>query len=844
MVGRTSLDGTWLLKGTDGRRGEISSYCVEDVDERSFIEAQVPGEVHLDLVRQGRIADPRTGTNALDARWVEEQYWIYRRTFEPPAEALQARRVWLVFNELDLMAEIYVNDTRVGSHANTFYPCRIDITGMLRSGQNQVSVAIESGLYAAGERPASGYTPGNADSLLHKRMWLRKPQYQFGWDWNPRLVNVGISGSVYLEWTDTARIDQLTVYPVLSEDHSAATIVTRIHIENVLETSLEATLQVHMSGPGSASRRMQVTLPPDISTQEVSLSIQQPALWWPRPYGEQPLYDVSAQLVIESSPVDDRSCRTGIRSISIDRSPHPVKGEYFCLVVNGQRIFAKGGNWVPADMLMADVDHDRYRKLVDEALVANFNTLRVWGGGRYLDYDLLSLCDEAGLLVWHDCIFACAQYPASDPAFLNSVRSEIRYVARELSPHPSLAVWCGNNEIEWGAWSWGYDTIHAHPDYALYHMEIPRILGAEDPSRPYWPSSPYSPDHRHPNDATVGDQHPWHVSLFGDLENFWAYRDDVSRFPNEGGALGASSIATLEQFLPETERYYLSPSWDYHDNELACGPNPRAADAPGRKSINEEWFRAWLGIQPAEMSLPDYAYYSGALQAEALVEYINNYRRRMFSTASAIFWMYNDSWPVTHGWTIVDYYYRRKLAFHPVRRAFEPVQIVPAIDGEHVSIYGVNDLPVPWKGTVRYGLFCFDGEKGREDEISAEFAPNASTLVAQFPLEDWRCEGVARAGAFAALWEQGVCIRQNRLLLARYKDVQWTPPEIRVTRRGDRAVFSSPAFVWGVCLDPSGEQGLADDVFDLLPGIEWTVPWDVARELPRVAYTGNAGASR
>jgi beta-mannosidase len=769
MVGHASLDGMWLLKGTDGRRGDIASYCVPDVDERAFFEAQVPGEVHLDLMRMGRIADPREGTNALDARWVEEQFWIYRRRFEAPAEALSAERVWLVFDELDLVADIYLNGVRIGRHANSFVPCRLDITGALVDGENLLSVAIESGLYAAGERPSNPYDPRHPDGYLHKRMWLRKPQYQFGWDWNPRLINVGISGSVRLEWAGAARIDQITVYPTLAQDHATATLFTRLHVENVQDTPLEATIEVQISGQGAASRRTQVTLPPGPSTQEIALEIDRPALWWPRPYGDQPLYDVTARLVIDNTAVDARACRTGIRSIHIDRSAHPVTGEYFVLMVNGTRIFAKGGNWVPADMLMADVDHERYQRLVDEALEANFNTLRVWGGGRYLDHDLMGLCDEKGLLVWHDCIFACSQYPSGDPEFLNSVRAEIRHVARELSPHPSLVVWCGNNEIEWGAWDWAYDTVQAHPDYALYHMEIPRILAAEDPSRPYWPSSPYSPHNLPPNDPTVGDQHPWHVSLGENRENFWAYRDDVSRFPNEGGALGASSIATLRQFMPRDEQYYLSPSWEYHDNELASGPNPSGAGAPGRKSINEEWFRTWLGMDPAAMTLDTYAYYSGLLQAEALVEYINNYRRRMFSSASAIFWMYNDSWPVTHGWTIVDYYFRRKLAFHPVRRAFEPVQIIPAIDGDQVSIYGVNELSVAWKGVVRYGLFRFDGAPARQDEVTASLAPNASTLVAQFALSEWEAAGTGVSGAFATLWEDGRCIRQNRLLLARYR---------------------------------------------------------------------------
>jgi beta-mannosidase len=839
MVGRMSLDGTWKCKGTDGRRGEIATYCVPDVDERPFFDAQVPGEVHLDLMRLGRIQDPRVGVNALAARWVEEQIWIYRRTFTAPPEALAAKRVWLVFAELDLIAGIGLNGELVGTHENAFTPCRIDVTEHLREGDNQLSVAIEAGLYAAAERTAGDYDPRHPDSLLHKRMWLRKPQFQFGWDWNPRLVNVGISGPVALEWAETARIDQVTLYPELAEDHSTATLHVRVHAENVQDTPLEATLAVQVSGPGSASAQATVTLPPGASTQSLAIEIREPALWWPLPHGEQPLYDVACQLEVGGATVDSRQLRTGIRSIAIDRSPHPEGGEHFILVVNGEPIFAKGGNWVPADMLMADVDKERYRRLIDEAVQANCNTLRIWGGGRYVDHDLLDLCDEAGLLVWHDFIFACSQYPSGDPTFLRSVRDEITHVARELSPHPSLAVWCGNNEIEWGAWDWMYDTVRAHPDYALYHMEIPRIVRREDPSRPYWPSSPYSPDSLYPNDPTVGDQHPWHVSLGESRENFWAYRGDVSRFPNEGGALGASSIATLEQFLPADERYYLSPSWEYHDNELASGPNPQAADAPGRKSINEQWFRTWFGLDPAALSMRDYAYLSGALQAEALVEYANNFRRRMFSTASAIFWMYNDSWPATHGWTIVDYYLRRKLAYHPVRRAFDPIQIIPALDGDLVGIYGVNDTLAPWEGEAVYGWARFDGGAARRESQQVTLAPNASTLLATLPLAEWEALGYQHAAAYATLWQQGRCVRQNRLLMAPYKEIVWAQPQIRVSRQGELAVFESDVFVWAVCLDPEGESGIADDLFDLLPGIPWGIPWPQERELPAIVETGN-----
>jgi beta-mannosidase len=829
-----NLDGQWKLKGIDGHRGSPESYCAEAVDERTFIEARVPGEVHLDLMCKGRIEDPRVGTNALKARWVEEECWIYRRTFVAPKEALGARKAWLVFEGLDLAAEVYLNGKRIGAHANAFRPCRLEVAGLLREGKNVLAVALDAGLHAAAEKPSLEYLP-DYQGLLHKRMWLRKPQYQFAWDWNPRLINVGIFRPVRLEWAREVRIDQVTVYPELAEDHSHATLHARLHLENVTSEPLCATLTLTVPEANGVRLSREVLLKPGPSTESLSVDVERPKLWWPRPHGDQPLYRVTCEVVVDGKVADAVERRTGIRSIRINQNPHPVEGRYFILEVNGVPIFAKGGNWVPADMIYADVDVARYRQLIDLALGANFNLLRVWGGGLYMDHAFLDLCDEAGIMVWHDLIFACSKYPSGDPEFLKDVRAEVTYVARELSPHPSLVVWCGNNELEWGVWDWGYERGRAFPDYALYHHVFPCIMRAEDPSRPYWPSSPYSPDHQHPNSPIVGDQHPWHVSIQQNRENFWAYRQDVSRFPNEGGALGASSPATLRQFLPESERYYLSPSWEYHDNEIAI---------TARGLMVEEWFARWLGLDPRGMSLDDYAFYSGALQAEALLEYVNNFRRRMFSTSSAIFWMYNDSWPVTHGWTIVDYYLRRKLAYHPVRRAFDPLQIIPAIEGDQVLILGVNDTMQPWRGDACFGLARIDGRGKRQWAVQVNLTPNACTRIGQFPLSEWEEQGYKETLAYAALLHWGRVMRQNRILMAPYKEITWPKADVSVTREQGRAVFSSDTFAWGVCLDPNGEADLPDDLFDLLPGISWSIPWPEDRPLPTVARVASSGLCR
>ena len=847
MLSRLDLNGTWKARGFDFQHGSPDVYVGDGADERVFMDAQVPGDIHLDLRKLGLVGDPNIGLEAQNQRWVEEQVWVYRRSFIAPANAL-GKRAWLVFDALDLVADIYLNGEKIGSHANVFLPCRIDVSGKLKDGENTLAVRIESGLYSVAEKPSQDYNPA-MDHKLHKRAWLRKPQCQFSWDWAPRLVNVGIPRPVRLEWTDSARIDALVVYPVLSDDMKSARIEVRAFVENVKDQPVNAIIRVRVPEAGQTVEKT-VELPAGVSRQDVTVEIADPKLWWPRPHGDQPLYTVQCEIEIDGGLADSAQRRTGIRSVKINQDPHPVTGRYFIIEVNGKPIFAKGGNWVQPDTIYAGIEPDRFRRLVDLAVDANFNCLRIWGGGLYADHALLEACDKAGVMVWHDFIFACSKYTGDDPEFLASVRKEIEYQVRDLSPYPSLVVWCGNNELEWAAWEWGFDRDRAHPDYALYHLEIPRIIAREDPSRPYWPSSPYSLDNVNPKDLTTGDQHPWNVSLGAGGTDFWLYRAYVSRFPNEGGVLGATGLATLRQALippptippatippgilpggTEDQLRLFSPAWEFHDN--ACNYWQGAG-------VCYRALEDWLGLKPDEIAFEDYVFLSGLLQAEGVREYIDNYRRRMYSSASAIFWMYNDTWPQSHGWTIVDYYLRRKLAYHPVRRAFAPISVVAAVEGDKILIFGINDTEQPWAGDVRYGLFKLAGGLPIDQTASVTLPPNASTVIGELPLLGERAGVRAEdAGAFALLVANGAMVAQNRLFLARFKDLKWADSEIRIERRGEKVAFTCDAFAWGVCLDPDCDSPLPDDLFDLLPGIDYEIDWPSDKPLPEVRRTGH-----
>jgi len=818
MLHTLDLCGTWQVRWTDGMRGRAEHANRDVTDPARYIDAVVPGEIHLDVMRAGWIADPRVETNCLAARWVEECLWSYRRWFDVPEAALE-QRAWLQFDALDLAATIVLNGVEIGRHSNSFHPCRIEVSGKLKPGPNLLTVHVEAGLFEAAEKPWTGY--GNTlDGKLHKRHWLRKPQCQASWDWSPRLLNVGITGPVRLEYTaDPVRADRFVPLATLSDDLQSGAVRARLFVEGLGKEPVAATLTAHVAGVGGSA---EIAVKPGLHPYEVELTVDRPDLWWPAGHGAQPRYAVSVQLTVNGQLSAERRAQVGFRTVRINQDPHPDGGRYFVIEVNGRPIFIKGGNWVPADMILADVDRARLDKLTDLALEANFNLLRVWGGGCYESDDFYDLCDAKGLLVWQEFIFACSKYPAHDQAFHDSVKAEATFNIRRLAPHPSLVVWCGNNELEWGAWDWNFDQGVVYPDYALYHLTLPRLVKSEDGTRFYLPGSPYSPDGLHPNRDDVGDQHPWSVG-FHDTD-FRKYRAMICRFPNEGGLLGPTALPTMRACLPDGQRFLQSFAWQVHDNSV---------DTWGEPSYPDQMIELWLGRNPRQMSLEEFAHLGGLVQGEGLREYCENFRRRMFDCAAAVFWMYNDTWPATRSWTIADYYCRRTPAFWNVKRALAPVHVVVARENDEVVVYGLNDTAAPVAATLRYGLFNLAGGYPVDAGATVELAPNASTRLASFAAGEWSAP--AETMAFALLTDSdGQLLARGRLFLPLLKELLWPAAEVRVRRVGERLRFESDTFAWGVCLDLDGEEPLADNLFDIWPGMAYEIDWPADRPVPTV----------
>jgi beta-mannosidase len=844
-MGELSLEGEWLATWGDGLHAKFVHAFQPVEDPERYLQMHFPGSILTNLVNAGLVDDPRTGINSLKARWVEEHFWILRKRFTLPDLAI-FEDPWLHLEILDGVAQVIVNGVRIGQHANAHRPAYFDLSLAAQAGENELVILLESGLFKVADLPGSDYHSGE-DTILNKRFHLRQPQFQFGWDWNPRLIFFGLHGDIRIVWGSEPRLRQMVVTNTMADDLKSA----KIRLQPTWHLPDANPVQVHVSATCGKNLFVDkvVVLKPgseEASSEcELEFIVENPRLWWPAGHGEQALYPIEFTAEIDDIPIARWVGKTGIRKVVIDQPPHPENGNYFHLKINNRPIFCKGANWVPPEMSAYEVSYEKVSQLVLEAVEQNFNILRIWGGAVWAGHDLLSLCDEAGLLVWHDLLFACSKYPVDQPEFLKEVQKEIAWGVREFSPHPALAVWCGNNEMEWGLWSWHYQDFGlTAPDFALFHQVVPMILKKIDPTRPYWPSSPYSSPEIEPNATFTGDQHPWGVSI-GDAdtpEDFWKYRTYQDRFPNEGGVLGISPLKSLRSFLSGDEQKPRSMAWEHHDNTVSFWRTQ-----PG---VGYSMVERWLGRPVSNLSVGELCLASGLIQAEGLKEYIRNYRRRWPDTSSAIYWDYNDSWPSVHGWGTLDYYLRRKPAFFAVKRANRPVIVVLADEGAEIpeapdqakiGVYVVNDTAIPVTLQLEAGDFPAQGMRNPRVEMTLTIDAFTSKKAAEIQRQD---SGQVYYGVLYD--EHGQVLDWDRMILdlVVFDSIKAgdRPIEIEAdlveTATGRMARYQSKTWIWNVVLDIDGEANVADNIFDLLPGIPYDVPMKEQESPEPVKATG------
>ena len=788
------LGGKWMLKqATSVGRAEAAQ-----------MDARVPGCVHLDLMGAGRIADPFYGLNEQDAQWVEDEDWLYGRAFTCPVKVLSAERVDLVCEGLDTFAAVSLNGREVGRADNMFRPWRWNVTKLLRSGRNRVQVLFESSIRRAraleqehGTLPGAGFEPA--------RVYVRKQQCATGWDWGPRLNSCGIWRPIFLDAWNGARIADVYA-PVDWSDAQGPVIRLQVHVEAL--RAGRVALKASLKGPGPGQRvEFGGRVRKGFNVLRADIAVKAPRLWWPAGQGPQNLYALRITGSMGDARLEGRAVQIGLRRVELRREKD-AEGESFVICVNGRPIFCKGANWAPADSFLPRVSPEHYEELVRKAADANMNMLRVCGVGIYETDEFYDACDRLGVMVWQDFAFACACYPDDLDWFMESVRREAEHNVRRLRNHPSLVLWCGNNENQWGYHSW-WDKPKGPWGERIYHELLPEVCERLDPGRPYWPGSPYGG--KHPNSPEAGDQHFWDVWFQ------WmppeAYRTQKGRFVSEFGMQAPPCIETIHSYVPAAERHMQSRVMTHH-NKAQLG--------------TERLYRYLAEFFHVPADFEDCVYLMQLVQGEALKIGVEYWRARKFQTAGALFWQHNDCWPVT-SWSCVDYAGRPKALYYYARRFFAPVLTVVSPHDGGLCVTVVNDTPEPFAGVLACGMMDLDGSDVWVEDLPVAITGNGVQQVLVREQADLGLTDPAHQFAWCRLLRGPEVVSSNACFFAPYKhvalpSVDWETGVEQSGKRSFDIVLESSAFAKGVWLRVEGmEAHFEDNFFDVLESVPVTV---------------------
>ncbi len=653
------LHKNWTFKLASSNGADVPA----NIKSNKKYSATVPGTIHTDLAANKLIDDPFYADNELGLQWISDCDWEYETTFNIPKNFDPNAPIALVFDGLDTVADIYINEQSVGKTCNMFRSYRFDIGPHLTTAKNVLRIRFSSPVrYAKAEEARIGKLPV---ALRSERIYIRKAQYSFGWDWGPEFITSGIWRQVYLE-------------------NSKAASIETIHCEtrSVAGDSAELGLRVSLSGQPGENTSLQIELKngqqPVISEQVVlgsateiehKITVTDPILWYPAGSGDPHLYDLEVALMQNGTVVSVCTKRIGIRTVELQQAVDGKKA--FRFVVNDKPVFIKGANWIPAHSFLPGVSDETYRKLITHASNANMNMLRVWGGGIYENDVFYDICDELGLLVWQDFMFACAAYPTHKD-FLENVSEEVKQNVSRLSSHPSLAIWCGNNENEWNWYKEQRQPYTQMPGHSIFSQLIPDVLSQADPLRPYWLSTPFGDD-EDPNSVSSGNRHQWDIwSMWTDYNEV---AGDTSLFVSEFGFQGPANCETLERVIPKKERSFQSRLFDFHNKQV---------------DGNERIIRFLTSHLPLETRWNDFLYLAQLNQGFALKTCLEHWRFSCGKTNGAIIWQLNDCWPVT-SWALTDSGKTPKLAYHFVKDSFAPVALSFRKTGQHYQLMAIND---------------------------------------------------------------------------------------------------------------------------------------------------------
>jgi len=799
-------------------------------DLKEWHAAQVPGVVQTDLLRAGLIPDPFYQDNDTRLQWVGLTDWEYRTTFQVDAATIAHEHVDLVFDGLDTYADVYLNDQVVLHGDNMFRRWRVAAKSLLKAGPNTLRVVfhspIESMIPKVKALPyilpsVTSHNTGNEENIA-TAPYTRKAAYQYGWDWGPRYVTEGIWQPVRLETWDSLRIESFHV-----KQQRVGADAAQLNAELEIEASRSAAITVEinyaeLSGAALAPVRQSVQVDPGLNHVSVPIRIANPKLWYPVGYGAQDRYRFSATVRTGRDVAADASLKTGLRSVELRREVTKT-GKSFEFVVNGISIFAKGADVIPFDSFPNRVTPEIHRGILEAARDAHMNMVREWGGGYYESDDFFDICDELGIMVWQEFMFGGDMVPGGAD-FQNSVKQEAIDQVKRLSDHPSVVLWCGNNEIETGWVHWD-DRKNFQASVSpsvrdevwqnyvvLFHGILPGVVSLYGNSVPYWPSSPSANFEDPPDSQTNGDMHYWQV--WHALAPIEEYTHQFPRFMSEYGFQSFPEMRTIRTFAkPEDMDIRSATMQDHQKNH---GGNERIL------SYMLRWY-------PEPKDFASFVYLSQVLQAEAIKVGAEHLRRLRPNTMGSLYWQLNDCWPVA-SWASIDYYGRWKALQYYARRFYDDVIVSPVRHDGKVDVYVVSDKLQPVSGSIHARLLDFSGNSLMEKTQDVQAPAQSSAVYLTLDEKDLLANADPKKSFLVFDLEVGgQRVSRNLIFFDTMHNLD-LPASVHVDASvensggGYSVTLRSPALARSVYLSFGDlDVGTADNYFDLLPGEAVTV---------------------
>lgn len=774
----------------------------KNAKDKNWLTATVPGTVHLDLMNNKIIPDPYKDENEKKVQWIENEDWDYQTSFKISSKELDNQNIELVFNGLDTFAEIYLNGKLLKSTDNMFRKWIIPVKQDLKNGKNILQVKFKSAV-SVGKELAKKVPFTTPES---PRSYVRKAQYQFGWDWGPRLVTAGIWKDVKLNFWNIARLDNVKI-----EQKALTKQKAELNIHAEIFTKEEGKYSFLINGKSQS-----INLKSGLNQISIPYQIQNPKLWQPNGWGDPNLYQLKISLQKDSKIIAEKSERIGLRTIELIQEKDE-KGKSFYFKVNGNPMYAKGTNWIPSDSFTPRITKEKYQKLIKDSKEANMNMIRVWGGGIYEDDEFFNACDENGILVWQDFMFAGSFYP-SDVNFQKNVELEVKDQINRLQNHASLALWCGNNEVDEAIVNWGYqkqfkyskeDSLQVWKDYnKIFHEVIPNVIKkyATSDKSIYWPSSP-SIGWGHKESLTEGDSHYWGV-WWGE-QPFEIFNEKVPRFASEYGFQGMPTLETTKSMFSGT---------------------PDLSLQNGTIKAHEKHSRGWEIIDnymKRDYNIPTdfvkYNYVSQLLQARGMQIAIEAHRRAKPYNMGTLYWQLNDCWPVV-SWSSIDYLGNWKALHYQIKRSFENQVILMSEEkieqDEILNFYVVNDnLEKVEDLYLDFNIMKFNGEKkgsgGLADSNTIE--PNG---ILKFPFSLEEIIGDSNKDeiflAITVRDKNEKIFAQSNYFFVKPKDLKLSKPTIKIKKISETEIeVSTDVLAKDVYL--IGDTHFSDNFFDLLP---------------------------